>query len=74
MKNITLSADERLIEAARERARENHTTLNEQFRAWLEEYAGRTYRAERVKAAIRELQKEIKTGGRKFTRDEMNER
>ena len=27
MKNITLSADERLIEAARERARAEHTTL-----------------------------------------------
>ncbi len=39
MKNITLSADEALIEAARQRAREEHTTLNEQFRCWLEEYA-----------------------------------
>ena len=35
MKNITLSADEGLIEAARERARTEHTTLNEQFRLWL---------------------------------------
>ena len=74
MKNITLSADERLIEAARERARDEHTTLNEQFRAWLEEYSGRKYSAERVMRAIHELQKEIKTGGRKFTRDELNER
>jgi hypothetical protein len=74
MKNITLSADERLIEAARERAREEHTTLNEQFRCWLEDYAGRSYRAKRMMGAIRELQKEISTGGRKFTRDEMNER
>lgn len=29
MKNITLSADESLIEAARKRARDEHTTLNE---------------------------------------------
>ncbi|MDZ7728611.1 MAG: hypothetical protein U5Q44_10705 [Dehalococcoidia bacterium] len=35
MKNITLSADENLIEAARERARRENTTLNEQFRRWL---------------------------------------
>ena len=35
MKNITLSADERLIETARERARAEHSTLNDQFRLWL---------------------------------------
>ena len=29
MKNITLSADENLIEAARRRAAAEHTTLNE---------------------------------------------
>ena len=39
MKNITLSADERLIEAARARALAERTTLNEQFREWLMEYA-----------------------------------
>jgi hypothetical protein len=39
MKNITMSADENLIESARERARSEHTTLNEQFRRWLAEYA-----------------------------------
>jgi len=39
MKNITLSADEKLIEAARARARAEHTTLNELFRQWLEAYA-----------------------------------
>jgi len=31
MKNITLSADEKLIEAARARARAEHTALNEQL-------------------------------------------
>ena len=35
MKNITLSADETLIERARQRAVVEHTTLNELFRAWL---------------------------------------
>lgn len=38
MKKITLSADERFIEAARERARVEHTTLNEAFRRWLMDY------------------------------------
>jgi hypothetical protein len=77
MKNITLSADEKLIEAAREVARSEQSTLNEQFRRWLADYverAERAKRAERVMETIKELQKVIKTGGRKFTRDEMNER
>lgn len=39
VKYITLSADERLIEAARRRARTEHTTLNEAFRSWLADYA-----------------------------------
>ena len=74
LKNITLSADERLIEAAREKARQQRTTLNEQFRRWLEDYAGRKEQAERAMKLIEELQGRIKTGGRKFTREEMNER
>jgi hypothetical protein len=74
MKNITLSADERLIEAARERARAEHTTLNEQFRLWLAGYARREQQAERAMETIRELRGQVRTGGRKFTRDEMNER
>ena len=74
MKNITLSADESLIEAARERARGEHTTLTEQFRRWLANYTGRQQRADKAMATIRELQGRLRTGGRTFTRDEMNER
>jgi hypothetical protein len=74
MKNITLSADEKLIEAARARARAEHTTLNEQFRRWLADYAQRKQRADEAMATIREMQQHLRTGGRKFTRDEMNER
>jgi hypothetical protein len=74
MKNITLSADESLIEAARERARAEHTTLNEQFRRWLRDYVRREQQAEEAMAVVRELRGRVRTGGRKFTRDEMNER
>ena len=74
MRNITLSADEKLIEAARERARLEHTTLNEQFRLWLADYARREQQAERAMAVVRELRSKVRTGGRKFTREEMNER
>ena len=74
MKNITLSADERLIEAARSRARAEHTTLNDEFRRWLADYAQRTQQAERAMAVIRDIQRYASSGGRTFTRDEMNER
>ncbi|MEM6431553.1 MAG: hypothetical protein AAF708_20110 [Deinococcota bacterium] len=74
MKNITLSADEALIEAARARAREEHTTLNEQFRIWLEIYSRKEQRLEEARALLKELQSKYSTDGRKFTRDEMNER
>ncbi len=74
MKNITLSADENLIEAARRQAVSEHTTLNQQFRLWLEDYARREQRATEAMRVIHELQSNISTGGRKFTRDEMNER
>ena len=39
MKNITLSADETLIQRARLVARARETTLNAAFREWLEQYA-----------------------------------
>ena len=74
MKNITLSADENLIEGARRRALSEHTTLNEQFRLWLQNYVRREQQAAEAMRVMRELQGSIFTGGRKFTRDEMNER
>ena len=73
MRNITLSADERLIEAARERARTEHTTLNEQFRLWLVDYTRQRERMERFDRVMRELRGKLRVG-RKLTRDEMNER
>jgi hypothetical protein len=74
VKNITFSADEALIEAARARAAAEHTTLNEAFRAWIEVYALREATAERALRTISELQGRIRTGGRRFSRDELNER
>ncbi len=74
MKNITLSADEKLIEAARNRARREQTTINEQFRKWLAEYAEHEQRVARAMETIHRMQQYVNTGGRKFTRDEMNER
>ena len=72
MKNITLSADEYLLEAAHKYAAVENTTLNAKFRQWLEDYTQRQRLADRAMATIRELQGKISTDGRKFTRNEMN--
>ena len=72
-RNITFTADESLLAEAREVAREENTTLNEQFRLWLEAYT-RKRRAERARVVMERIGKYASSGGRKFTRDEMNER
>ena len=73
MKNITLSADDGLIAAARHRAASERTTLNEQFRLWLADYVGRERQAAEAVHVMRELQGRLNVG-RKLTREEMNER
>lgn len=72
MKNVTLTAREELIEAARERARSENTTLNDQFRLWLASYADldRTRRYDETMAGLRGRV----VVGRRLSRDERNER
>jgi hypothetical protein len=72
MRNITFSADEHLIDKAREKATREERTLNEVFRDWLTGYV----RQEDVVERYRELMKELAYVqlDRTFTRDEMNER
>lgn len=72
-KNITFSADEALIEEARAAARAENTTLNEQFRLWLEQYARRR-RVQKFEEFMEQIKGKYSSGGHKFTRDEMNER
>ena len=72
VKNITLSADEHLIEQAREAARAQHTTINAAFREWLKDFSGRERRAREFDALMERL-KDYSVD-RKYTRDEMNER
>jgi hypothetical protein len=72
MKNVTLSADEALLERARERARREHSTLNEQFRRWLAEYAAAEDRVDAY-ARVMESLASVRAG-RRFTRDERNAR
>jgi hypothetical protein len=72
MKNITLSADERLIEEARAAARAQRSTLNQLFREWLAELAGRRGRDEQVSELMQRLEY-VRSGG-PFSREEMNDR
>lgn len=72
VKNITLSAEEELIERARLRAAQEKTTLNAAFRDWLQRYAG----VETGREEYAQLMKRLGhvRSGRSFSRDEMNER
>ena len=74
LKRITLCVDVEMLKAVRRRAAAEGTSLDALFRRWLAEYVGRERQADRAMAAIRELRETTNTGGRKFTRDEMNER
>ena len=74
MKNITLSAPEPLIEAARKRAHEEHTTLNAEFRTWLASYGQRKQRAGEALKVMERIGNYASSGGHKFSREEMNER
>lgn len=72
MRNVTLSADEHLIDQARRLAQSQHKTLNQAFREWLESYARPESAVERYEALRKRLA--YVGDGRKFTRAEMNER
>ncbi len=72
MKNITLSADEDMIERARTVARAQRRTLNEAFREWLAQFAANSGNTQEFDALMKRLRHV--NSGRKYTRDEMNER
>jgi predicted transcriptional regulator len=72
MKNITLSADEDLIERARLIARAQHKTLNAAFREWLAQFTASTGDAQGFDALMKRM-KHV-DAGKHFSRDELNER
>ena len=75
LRNITLSAADLLIDRAREKARAQGVTLNDEFRKWLASYVeaqdgqSAVDRFRTVMQALPEVD-----AGRSFSRDEMNER
>jgi len=72
MRDITFSVDESVLERAREVARAEGKTLEDAFREWLIWYASRKFTPAEVEALFERLK--YVDAGRKFTRDEMNER
>jgi len=72
LKNITLSADEKLIKKAREKAQREFTTLNASFRQWLKQYTSSTFKTKDYDLLMQSF-KYVKIG-KKLTRSEMNER
>jgi hypothetical protein len=72
LQNITLSADKVLIERARRRAEAQKTTLNVEFRRWLEHYVEVPQTITDLSALMDRLS--YAKPGKTFTRDELNER
>ena len=75
MRNITLSAADALIDRAREKARLQGLSLNDEFRKWLAGYVEEPNGQDavmRFRAAMQALSHV--DAGRAFSRDEMNER
>jgi len=72
MKNITLSADEDLLEQARAVAHSQRRTLNAAFREWLIQFTASAGDEQSFNALMKRMS-HIDSGG-KFSRDEMNSR
>lgn len=72
VKNVTLSAEEGLLERARELARRRQTTLNQLFREWLAELTAQKTRKDRYDELMQRLGRARSAG--RFSRDEMNAR
>lgn len=68
--NITFSAEEQLIQQARDRALAENSTLDAEFRRWLAQYAARPQTA----VEFRELMAQLSYAqpGRSFSREERN--
>ena len=71
LKNITLSAEETLIERARQRAEAESTTLNAEFRRWLAQYSERPESESDFQVLMEHLN--YAQPGKTFSREELNE-
>lgn len=72
LKNITLSAEEELLQKAKKKAQRERTTLNATFRQWLKQYVASDSSETDYETLMNALSY-AQVGG-KFTREELNER
>ena len=72
LRNITFSAEDQLIDKARDKAAREERTLNAVFREWLARYVAPDEAVEQYRELMSRLS--YVRAGRKFTREEMNER
>jgi hypothetical protein len=72
LKNITLSADDILIEEARQKAQKQKKTLNTLFREWLLQYLQREKGTHDYHKLMQRL-KHVRSGG-PYSRESLNER
>ena len=72
LKNITLSAKENLIKKARKKAVKENSSLNREFRKWLENYTYGEGNSQDIKSFLKKT--DYVDAGRKFSREELNER
>jgi hypothetical protein len=71
MRNVTFSIDEQVLSQARKRATLKGTTLNEEVRTWMNQYAT-PITSKRFKEIMQQVSY-VRTD-RKYTREEMNDR
>jgi len=72
LKNITLSAEDELIQKARQKAQKERTTLNATFRHWLKQYVNAGINSSEYESLMKSLN--YAQPGGTFSRDELNER
>ena len=72
IKNITFNAEESLLRKAREKAMHERKSLNVVFRGWLSRYVNQDDASSNYHALMKRLKHIVP--GRKFSREEMNER
>ena len=72
LKNISLRADENLIEKARQRARQKNSTLNAEFRMWLKVFTRDESMTENYQRILEQLN--YVQAGKRFSREVRNAR
>jgi hypothetical protein len=76
MRNITLSVDDKVLNAVRRHAAEHNSTVNALVREYLTNIAAHGDRAKRARARLRQLSKQSqgRLGQKTWSREELHDR